>query len=103
MAYDPSDNFPPFLSFTIKFDEAEAYRKTIGCYLRKNQWAWLNGEYKTLLDEDLISAIETTEFYYTKGGTSIFVKVGTLERSIFLLSATECVYLRLCGFYRPVN
>lgn len=38
MAYDPSDNFPPFLSFTIKFDEAEAYRKTIGCYLRKNQW-----------------------------------------------------------------
>ena len=38
MAYDPSDNFPPFMSFTIKFDEAEAYRKTIGCYLRKNQW-----------------------------------------------------------------
>lgn len=38
MAYDPSDNFPPFMSFTIKFDEAEAYRKAIGCYLRKNQW-----------------------------------------------------------------
>ena len=37
MAYDPSDNFPPFMSFTIKFDEAEAYRKAIGCYLRKNQ------------------------------------------------------------------
>ena len=26
------------MSFTIKFDEAEAYRKGIGCYLRKNQW-----------------------------------------------------------------
>ena len=38
MAYDPTDNFPPFMSFTIKFDEAEAYRKAIGCYLRKNQW-----------------------------------------------------------------
>ncbi len=38
MAYDPSDNFPPFMSFTIKFDEAEAYRKSIGCYLRRKQW-----------------------------------------------------------------
>lgn len=26
------------MSFTIKFDEAGAYRKAIGCYLRKSQW-----------------------------------------------------------------
>ena len=38
MAYDPSDNFPPFMSLTIEFDEAEAYRKSIGCYLRRKQW-----------------------------------------------------------------
>jgi hypothetical protein len=38
LAYDPNDYFPPFLSLTIKFDEAEAYRKAAGCYLRKNQW-----------------------------------------------------------------
>lgn len=26
------------MSLTIKFDEAEAYRKSIGFYLRKKQW-----------------------------------------------------------------
>jgi len=38
LAYDPGDYFPPFMTLTIKFDEAEAYRKAAGCYLRKNQW-----------------------------------------------------------------
>lgn len=38
LAYDPNDNFPPFLTLHIKFEEAEAYRKAAGCYLRKNQW-----------------------------------------------------------------
>lgn len=38
LAYDPNDNFPPFLTLHIKFEEAEAYRKVAGCYLRKNQW-----------------------------------------------------------------
>ena len=26
------------MTLTIKFDEAEEYRKAAGCYLRKNQW-----------------------------------------------------------------
>lgn len=38
LAYDPSDYFPPFMTLTIKFDEAEEYRKAAGCFLRKNQW-----------------------------------------------------------------
>ena len=38
LAYDPNDYFPPFLTLHIKFEEAEAYRKATGCYLRKNQW-----------------------------------------------------------------
>ena len=38
LAYDPSDNFPPFLTLHIQFEEAKAYRKAAGCYLRKNQW-----------------------------------------------------------------
>ena len=38
LAHDPNDDFPPFLTLHIKFEEAEAYRKTAGCYLRKNQW-----------------------------------------------------------------
>lgn len=38
LAYDPSDNFPPFLTLHIGFEEAETYRKAVGCYLRKNQW-----------------------------------------------------------------
>lgn len=38
LAYDPNDNFPPFMTLHIGFEEAEAYRKAAGCYLRKNQW-----------------------------------------------------------------
>lgn len=38
LAYDPSDNFPLFMTLQVSFEEAEAYRKAAGCYLRKNQW-----------------------------------------------------------------
>ena len=38
LAYDPNDNFPPFLTLHIGFQEAEKYRKQSGSYLRKNQW-----------------------------------------------------------------
>jgi hypothetical protein len=33
-----------FDRFTIGFDEAERYRKSAGCYLRRNQWADLTVE-----------------------------------------------------------
>ena len=38
LAYDPNDNFPPFLTLHIGFQEAEKYRKQSGSYLSKNQW-----------------------------------------------------------------
>ena len=49
--------------------------------------SWLNGTYKNLLDADIRGVIGTTKIKYTPGkGNST---VGTLERAIFLLSATE--------------
>lgn len=49
--------------------------------------AWLNGEYKSLLDVDVQTTIATTQFYYTGGNGDTAVK--TLNRSVFLLSVTE--------------
>ena len=49
--------------------------------------AWLNGEYKTLLDTEVQTAIENTKFYYTPGNGTY--SVSTLERSVFFLSLTE--------------
>lgn len=49
--------------------------------------AWLNGDYKDMLDTAIQTAIGTTEFYYTPGDT---VKtVTTFERAVFMLSVTE--------------
>ena len=49
--------------------------------------SWLNGDYKNLLDPAVQTLIGTTKFYYTIGNGSS--KVGTLERSVFLLSLAE--------------
>lgn len=56
--------------------------------------SWLNSTYKDLLDADIQDAIGTTEFYYTKPGSS---DVSTLKRSIFLLSATELGRTAYCN------
>lgn len=56
-------------------------------YANSNLDSWLNNTYKTLLDSDVQTLIETTKFYYTPGnGTTT---VNTLERSIFQMSLTE--------------
>ena len=49
--------------------------------------SWLNGTYKNLLDADIRGVIGTTKIKYTPGNGN--TTVGTLERAIFLLSATE--------------
>lgn len=49
--------------------------------------SWLNGTYKNLLDADIRGVIGTTKIKYTPGNGNN--TVGTLERAIFLLSATE--------------
>ena len=48
---------------------------------------WFNGTYKNLLDPAIQTAIGTTKFYYTPGNGNW--TVGTLERAVFALSATE--------------
>lgn len=47
----------------------------------------LNGTYKNMLDDDIQLAMGTTRFYFTPGNGND--SLSTLERSIFLLSATE--------------
>ena len=49
--------------------------------------SWLNSSYKALLDTGTQEHLSTTKFYYTPGNGN--TKVGTLSRSIFLLSLTE--------------
>lgn len=49
--------------------------------------SWLNGTYKNLLDADIRGVIGTTKIKYTPGNGNY--TVGTLNRAIFLLSATE--------------
>lgn len=48
---------------------------------------WFNNTYKNYLDAKVRSAIGTTKFYYTVGGSN--KTVTTLTRSVFVLSATE--------------
>lgn len=59
----------------------------VNTYASSSVDAWLNGEYKTLLDADLQQKIGTTKFYYTPMGGDIEVSI--LERSVFLVSVTE--------------
>ena len=48
---------------------------------------WFNGKYKSFLDEEVQSAIATTEFYCAKGSGS--TTLTTLSRAIFALSSNE--------------
>lgn len=59
----------------------------INAYASSDIDTWLNGTYKNLLGSDIQNVIGTTKFYYTPGNNHWSVE--TLERSVFLLSATE--------------
>lgn len=59
----------------------------VNAYASSTIDSWLNGDYKNCLDSDIRSAIDTTKFKYTPGNRHS--TVGTLERSILLLSVTE--------------
>ena len=54
-------------------------------YEDSNIDSWLNGDYIALLDSNIQNAIATTNFYTIKSGGT----VATINRSAFLLSATE--------------
>lgn len=59
----------------------------VNAYAESDIDSWFNTTYKALLDESVQEAIGTTKFYYTPGNGND--TVGTLERGIFALSATE--------------
>lgn len=72
----------------------EAYNDVIwgadpnyNAYAKSNIDAVANGSYKETLDQDTLSAIGATKFYYTVGNGNSAVT--TLLRAIFTLSATE--------------
>lgn len=56
---------------------------------------WLNGTYKSLLDSSIQSLMGTTKFMYNYQASA---SVGTLARSVFLLSGYEC---NAKGYYEP--
>ena len=69
------------------YDNRKWNSSNVNAYASSAIDSWLNGTYKGLLDADTQSVIGTTKFYYTPGNGNN--TVGTLQRAIFLLSATE--------------
>lgn len=69
------------------YDERQWHSSKVNAYASSAIDRWLNGTYKNLLDADIRGVIGTTKIKYTPGNGNN--TVGTLERAIFLLSATE--------------
>ena len=69
------------------YDRRKWHSSNINAYASSDIDSWLNGTYKNLLDADIRGVIGTTKIKYTPGNGNN--TVGTLERAIFLLSATE--------------
>ena len=59
----------------------------VNAYASSDLDSWFNSTYKNMLDADIQTAIGTTKFRYTPGNGNW--TVGTLERAVFALSATE--------------
>lgn len=59
----------------------------VNAYAGSDIDTWFNGTYKNMLDADIRSLIGTTKIRYTPGNGNW--TVGTLERAVFALSATE--------------
>ena len=69
------------------YDNLQWQKSNINAYASSAIDSWLNSTYKNLLDADIRGVIGTTKIKYTPGNGNN--TVGTLERAIFLLSATE--------------
>ena len=59
----------------------------VNAYASSDLDSWFNSTYKNMLDADIRSLIGTTKIRYTPGNGNN--TVGTLERAVFALSATE--------------
>ena len=69
------------------YDNRQWHSSNVNAYASSAIDSWLNSTYKNLLDADIRGVIGTTKIKYTPGNGNN--TVGTLERAIFLLSATE--------------
>lgn len=69
------------------YDSRQWHSSNVDAYASSAIDSWLNGTYKNLLDADIRGVIGTTKIKYTPSSSNY--AVGTLERAIFLLSATE--------------
>lgn len=69
------------------YDQRQWHGSNVNAYATSAIDTWLNGEYKNLFEADLRAAMGTTKFYYTPGNGN--TTKTTLERAVFLLSATE--------------
>ena len=69
------------------YDSRQWHSSNVNAYASSAIDSWLNSTYKNLLDADIRGVIGTTKIKYTPGNGNN--TVGTLERAIFLLSATE--------------
>ena len=69
------------------YDKRKWHSYDVNAYASSDIDTWLNSTYKNLLDADIRGLIGTTKIKYTPGNGNN--TVGTLERAIFLLSATE--------------
>lgn len=69
------------------YDQRQWHSSNVNAYASSTIDAWLNSTYKNLLDANIRTAMGTTKIHYTPGNNNW--NVTTLERSVFLLSATE--------------
>ena len=69
------------------YDQRQWHSSNVNAYASSTIDSWLNSTYKNLLDADIRSLIGTTKIRYTPGNGNN--TVGTLERAVFALSATE--------------
>ena len=69
------------------YDTRQWHSSNVNAYASSAIDSWLNSTYKNLLDADIRGVIGTTKIKYTPGNGNN--TVGTLQRAIFLLSATE--------------
>ena len=69
------------------YDQRQWHGSNVNAYATSAIDTWLNGTYKNLLDANIRTAMGTTKIYYTPGNGNN--SKTTLQRSVFLLSATE--------------
>ena len=76
----------------------------VNAYASSDLDSWFNSTYKNMLDADIRSLIGTTKIRYTPGNGNW--TVGTLERAVFALSATElgqsAIWINVEGSALPI-